>query len=76
MPTLIPFNSLTAELIAARKNSHEICRTFAKSPSKGNLKRLKTLFGHCVDKIVTKATIVNLPLNFLFTFEVYKWKYS
>lgn len=56
MPTLIPFNSLTAELIAARKNSHEICRTFAKSPSKGNLKRLKTLFGHCGEQVMIEPS--------------------
>ncbi|EAR27103.1 sugar O-acetyltransferase [Pseudoalteromonas tunicata] len=52
MPTLIAFNSLSPELISARKSSHEVCRTFAKSPSKGNLKRIKSLFAQCGEHVM------------------------
>ncbi|MBE0364594.1 maltose O-acetyltransferase [Pseudoalteromonas ulvae UL12] len=52
MPKLTPFNSLTPELINARKLSHETCRMFAKSPSKGNLKRIKTLFADCGEHVM------------------------
>jgi len=38
------FNSLKPERIQQRKRVHEICRQFSRSPSKGNLKRLKSLF--------------------------------
>jgi len=38
------FNSLKPELIQQRKRVHDICRQFSRSPSKGNLKRLKLLF--------------------------------
>lgn len=41
------FNSITAELISQRKSVHECCRQFTRSPSKGNLKRLKALFHSC-----------------------------
>jgi maltose O-acetyltransferase len=37
-------NSLTTELIQRRRQVHEICRQFSRSPSKGNLSRLKSLF--------------------------------
>ncbi len=47
----IPFNSLTPELIAQRKSVHELCRQFSRSPSKGNLKRLKTLFHSCGEEV-------------------------
>lgn len=42
-----PFNSITPELISQRKLVHEVCRQFNRSPSKGNLKRLKALFASC-----------------------------
>lgn len=45
------FNSLTSELIAQRKSVHELCRQFNRSPSKGNLKRLKGLFHSCGDDV-------------------------
>ncbi len=38
------FNSLTAELIQRRHQVHDTCRQFSRSPSKGNLARLKSLF--------------------------------
>jgi len=38
------FNSLTTEHIQCRNKMHEICRQYSRSPSKGNLKRLKKLF--------------------------------
>lgn len=49
------FNSLEKPLIEQRKNAHESCRLFAKSPSKGNLKRLKTLFNQCGEGVVIEA---------------------
>lgn len=41
------FNSITPELISQRKSVHELCRQFSRSPSKGNLKRLKSVFFSC-----------------------------
>jgi len=41
------FDSLSPERLQKRKQIHEICRLFSKSPSKGNLKRLKSTFGSC-----------------------------
>lgn len=41
------FNSLTPELIHQRHLIHDTCRRFNRSPSKGNLKHLKTIFQHC-----------------------------
>ncbi|MCU7940150.1 MAG: sugar O-acetyltransferase [gamma proteobacterium symbiont of Bathyaustriella thionipta] len=38
------FNSLTPELIQRRHRVHDTCRQFNRSPSKGNLLRLKSLF--------------------------------
>ena len=38
------FNSLTPELIQRRHQVHDTCRQFSRSPSKGNLARLKSLF--------------------------------
>lgn len=43
----VAFNSIHPELISQRKSVHDLCRQYARSPSKGNLKRLKTLFGAC-----------------------------
>ncbi|WP_114324857.1 sugar O-acetyltransferase [Candidatus Colwellia aromaticivorans] len=45
------FDSLTPELIAQRKSVHELCRQFSRSPSKGNLKRLKALFHSCGEEV-------------------------
>lgn len=45
------FNSLSPELISHRKSVHELCRQFSRSPSKGNLKRLKTLFHSCGEEV-------------------------
>ncbi len=49
------FNSLTPELIAQRKSVHELCRQFSRSPSKGNLKRLKCLFGQCGEQVIIES---------------------
>ena len=45
------FNSLTPTLIQQRKSVHELCRQFSRSPSKGNLKRLKALFHSCGEEV-------------------------
>ena len=45
------FESITPKLISQRKSAHELCRQFTRSPSKGNLKRLKTLFSFCGDDV-------------------------
>jgi maltose O-acetyltransferase len=45
------FNSLSPDLIRQRKSVHEVCRQFGRSPSKGNLKRLKTLFHSCGEEV-------------------------
>ena len=37
-------NSLTAENRSKRQHAHDMCRLFNRSPSKGNLKKLKSLF--------------------------------
>ena len=47
----IAFNSITPELIAHRRSVHELCRQFNRSPSKGNLKRLKALFHSCGEEV-------------------------
>ena len=38
------FNSLTIDHIQRRNKVHEICRQYSRSPSRGNFKRLKSLF--------------------------------
>jgi maltose O-acetyltransferase len=45
------FNSVTPDLINQRQRSHELCRVFSKSPSKGNLKRLKSMFAQCGESV-------------------------
>jgi maltose O-acetyltransferase len=45
------FDSITAELVSQRKSVHEVCRQFTRSPSKGNLKRLTTLFHACGESV-------------------------
>ena len=48
----IRFDSITPELISQRKSViHEQCRQFTRSPSKGNLKRLKALFSSCGENV-------------------------
>lgn len=47
----LAFNSLKPELIQKRNQVHDICRGFSRSPSKGNLKRLKHIFSHCGDGV-------------------------
>jgi maltose O-acetyltransferase len=49
------FNSLTAEHITQRKSVQEVCRQFSRSPSKGNLKRLKNLFGQCGEQVIIES---------------------
>ncbi|CAM4404970.1 sugar O-acetyltransferase [Pseudoalteromonas ostreae] len=49
------FNSLKKPLLEARKTAHETCRLFNKSPSKGNLKRIKSLFTQCGEGVIIEA---------------------
>ena len=49
------FNSLTPKLIARRQHVHEICRQFARSPSKGNLKRLKLLLKNSGQQVIIES---------------------
>jgi len=50
-----PFNSLHKELLALRKQTGEICRLFNKSPSKGNLKRIKERFAQCGEGVIIES---------------------
>lgn len=45
------FNSLTPELIQLRNQVHDTCRQFSRSPSKGNLARLKAMFSSCGEAV-------------------------
>jgi maltose O-acetyltransferase len=45
------FDSITPELVIKRKSVHELCRQYTRSPSKGNLKRLKALFHSCGENV-------------------------
>ncbi len=45
------FDSITPTLVSQRKSVHELCRQFTRSPSKGNLKRLKALFCSCGEDV-------------------------
>ncbi|MCQ8879747.1 sugar O-acetyltransferase [Pseudoalteromonas shioyasakiensis] len=49
------FNSLNKSYLEQRKAAHETCRLFAKSPSKGNLKRIKGLFTQCGEGVIIEA---------------------
>lgn len=49
------FNSLEQSYLELRKTAHETCRLFAKSPSKGNLKRIKSLFAHSGEGVIIEA---------------------
>ncbi|WP_444994454.1 sugar O-acetyltransferase [Aliikangiella sp. IMCC44359] len=51
MKKQIIFNSLTEELRAQRQRTHEICRNFNRSPSKGHLKKLKSTFSSCGENV-------------------------
>lgn len=51
----ILFDSLTTVLILQRKMVQEHCRQFSRSPSKGNLKRLKTLFAICGEDVFIES---------------------
>ncbi|MEM5549136.1 sugar O-acetyltransferase [Pseudoalteromonas neustonica] len=55
MTHLTQFNSLAKPLFEERKAAHEICRLFNKSPSKGNLKRIKGLFAQCGEGVIIEA---------------------
>lgn len=55
MTHLTQFNSLEKPLFEERKAAHETCRLFAKSPSKGNLKRLKSLLAHSGEGVIIEA---------------------
>lgn len=45
------FTSITPALNNQRKAVHELCRQYTRSPSKGNLKRLKALFNTCGEEV-------------------------
>ena len=49
------FNSLDKTLLALRKQTGEICRLFNKSPSKGNLKRIKELFAQSGEGVIIES---------------------
>ncbi|MBE0377147.1 sugar O-acetyltransferase [Pseudoalteromonas prydzensis] len=49
------FNSLDKSYLEQRKTAHETCRMFAKSPSKGNLKRIKSMFAECGEGVIIEA---------------------
>ena len=49
------FTSITPELIKQRREVHELCRQFSRSPSKGNLKRLSALFNHCGEQVIIEG---------------------
>lgn len=49
------FDSLTPTLLTQRQEVHELCRQFGRSPSKGNLKRLKTLFKVCGEDVLIES---------------------
>jgi maltose O-acetyltransferase len=49
------FNSITPALIRQRKSVHDTCRQFTKSPSKGNLTRVKTLLNTCGADVYIEA---------------------
>ena len=49
------FNSLDKTLLALRKHTGEICRLFNKSPSKGNLKRIKERFAQCGEGVIIES---------------------
>jgi maltose O-acetyltransferase len=50
-----PFNSINKELLALRIHTGEVCRLFNKSPSKGNLKRIKELLAQCGEGVIIES---------------------
>ncbi|MBH0070378.1 sugar O-acetyltransferase [Pseudoalteromonas sp. NZS100] len=50
------FNSVTKPYLMQRKQTGEICRLFNKSPSKGNLKRIKELFAQCGEEVIIESS--------------------
>lgn len=55
MKNLCYFDSLNHDYLARRRHSHEVCRTFNRSPSKGNQKRLQGLFKGCGNEVFIEA---------------------
>jgi len=51
----IRFDSISPRLISQRNAVHDLCRQFSRSPSKGNLKRLKALFAACGESVFIEA---------------------
>jgi len=49
------FNSISKEYLTQRKLAGDTCRLFNKSPSKGNLKRIKSLFFDCGEEVIIEA---------------------
>ncbi|WP_198263124.1 sugar O-acetyltransferase [sulfur-oxidizing endosymbiont of Gigantopelta aegis] len=49
------FNSLSAELRQQRHQMHDTCRQFNRSPSRGNLQRIKALFLSCGDEVFIES---------------------
>ncbi len=49
------FNSIDPKFISQRKSVHELCRQFSRSPSKGNLKRLKEIFAQCGEQVFIES---------------------
>ena len=49
------FTSLNKEYLALRKQTGDTCRLFNKSPSKGNLKRIRELFLECGEGVIIEA---------------------
>ena len=49
------FDSLTPELIQRRHQVHDTCRQFSRSPSKGNLSRLKALLASCGKEVFIES---------------------
>ena len=49
------FDSLTPELIQQRHQIHTLCQQFSRSPSKGNLNRLKKCFSSCGDSVFIES---------------------
>lgn len=54
-PKALEFNSQTPELRAQRQLAHETCRHYARSPSKGHLKKIKNLFQYCGESVFIEA---------------------
>jgi len=52
---MLAFNSRTPERIQKRKAMQDICRQFERSPSHGNLKRLKSALSSCGEGVFIEA---------------------